>query len=341
MDLDTFLTTVYVLVDDWYKAEGAAQVQRRKAGEQHMSDSEELTVVLAGQWQVGVPWRSERGRVRYMQAHGHGWFPRMLERSAFNERGRNLCTLLAALQRKLGEQMRSGGALYEVGDGLPLPVCSLGQVARAPQRSWLADSSRGHGGTQGGWFFGQRWWVSVPPEGAITGWLVAVAHLNERWVLEALLSQRAGEGEVRGPLPQPDAPIADRPLPPLRFIGAHFAAGRFSPRPYLVDRGLNGRRWQRHWREYYHASVIAIPATNSPDFQAWTRADCRWHASVRQVIEGVFAIMESVFGIKRVNAHSQWGQYTRLAAKSAAYNLALLLNRQLGRPLASVATLLC
>ncbi|MEO8395314.1 MAG: hypothetical protein ABI700_20130 [Chloroflexota bacterium] len=91
--------------------------------------------------------------------------------------------------------------------------------------------------------------------------------------------QRAGEGEVRRPLPQTHAPRADRPLPPLGFIGAHFAAGRFSPRPYLVDRGLNGGRWLRHWREYYHASVIAIPPTNSPDFHAWTRADCRWHAS--------------------------------------------------------------
>ncbi len=40
MDLDTFLTTLYVLVDDCYQAEGARSVQQRKAGEQHMSDSE-------------------------------------------------------------------------------------------------------------------------------------------------------------------------------------------------------------------------------------------------------------------------------------------------------------
>lgn len=341
MDLDTFLTTLYVLVDDWYKAEGAARAQRRKAGEMQMSDSEVLTVALAGQWQVGVPWRSERGLVRYMRAHGRQWFPQMLERSAFNLRVRNLCTLMAALQRWLGKQLSSEGSLYEVGDGVPLPVCSLGQVAREPRRRWLMGSSRGHGGNHGGWFFGQRWWVSVTADGAITGWLVAAAHINERWLLEALLSRRGGDGEVRAPLDDAHTARAQRATPPDGFIGGFFAAGAFSSVPYIVDRGLNGGRWQRHWRAYSHASVIAIPPVHSADFQAWTPADCRWHASARQVIEGVFAIMEGVFGVKRVNAHSQWGQYTRLAAKAAAYNLALLLNQRLGRPLAAVATLIC
>jgi len=340
MDLDTFLTTLYVLVDDWYKYEGASKLARRKAGELKMSDSEVLTVAIAAQWRVGVPWQSERGVVRYLQAHGQRWFPKMLQKSAFNERVRNLWSALVALQTYLGKELGTETSLYEVGDGLPLPVCSLSTAAREPRR-WLAESSRGHGGNHGGWFFGQRWWVNVTPLGAITGWVVGAAHINERWLFEALLSTRAGDGELRGPCPDRHQPIAERPLPPLGFIGGRFAAGGFRDVPYLADRGLNGVRWQRHWREYYRADVITIPPTNTPDFRRWTRADCRWHARVRQVIESVFAIMDGVFGIKRVNAHSQWGQYTRLAAKAAAYNAALLFNRRLGRPLTAVATLLC
>jgi len=91
MDLDTFLTTLYVLVDDWYKAEGAAYCQRRKAGRQRMSDSEVLTLAIAGQWQQGVPWWSERSLVRYVHREGQRWFPQMLGYSAFNQRVRNLC----------------------------------------------------------------------------------------------------------------------------------------------------------------------------------------------------------------------------------------------------------
>ncbi len=72
MDLDTFLTTLYVLVDDWYKARIAPFMQRRKGAQQQMSDSEVLTVALAGQWRVGVPWQSERGVVRYMASERTG-----------------------------------------------------------------------------------------------------------------------------------------------------------------------------------------------------------------------------------------------------------------------------
>ena len=54
MDLDTFLTTLYVLVDDWYKGERAEQMRRHQGAHERMSDSEVLTVALAGQWQAGA-----------------------------------------------------------------------------------------------------------------------------------------------------------------------------------------------------------------------------------------------------------------------------------------------
>ncbi len=99
MDLDTFLTTLYVLVDDWYKGETSARFKRHAGPALQMSDSEVLTVAIAGQWRVGVPWRSERGIVRYMLKHGRSWFPSMLKRSQFNQRVRDLWTVLYACSR--------------------------------------------------------------------------------------------------------------------------------------------------------------------------------------------------------------------------------------------------
>ncbi len=61
MDLDTFLTTLYVVVDDWYKNEIGKRVH--VGARERMNDSEVLTVALAGQWRKGVPWTSERGGV--------------------------------------------------------------------------------------------------------------------------------------------------------------------------------------------------------------------------------------------------------------------------------------
>jgi hypothetical protein len=39
MDLDTFITILYVFVDNWYNREGAALMQRHAGRELQMSDS--------------------------------------------------------------------------------------------------------------------------------------------------------------------------------------------------------------------------------------------------------------------------------------------------------------
>src|SRR5215470_4990653 len=119
MDIETFCTTVYVLTDDWYKAEVEPQKRKRRGPQAEMSDSEVLTVALAGQWRVGVPWQSERGLVRYMQVHGRGMFPTMLERSGFNRRVRYLWGAFILLQQTVGGLLEEASALYECVDSLP------------------------------------------------------------------------------------------------------------------------------------------------------------------------------------------------------------------------------
>lgn len=339
MDLDTFLTVLYVLVDDWYKAEGASLVKRHKGGKLLMSDSEVLTLALISQWESGVPWRSERGLVRYLHAHGRSWFPHMLQVSAFNRRVRHLCTALAALQRWVAGLLEQADAVYEVMDGLPLPVCSLSQTLREKQH-WLGQvSAKGHGGTHGGWFYGQRWWVCVSAHGAIRDWLLARADINERWVLDAFLAARAGVSPVDAPEDR-NKSQATRPERPVGFIGGYFAVGKASGEPALVDRGLNGERWRQHWEADYQARLVSVPPDNAPERDLWTRDDCKSHASRRQVIETVFTFLTAVFGVKHTRAHSLWGQYTRLAAKAAAFNCGLWINRQLGRSPFALATLI-
>ena len=122
MDLDTFFTLLYVFIDNWYKAEGAALMQRHAGPALQMSDSEVLTIAIAGQWREGVPWRSERSLVRYLEAHGRRWFPRMLKRSAFNYRVRHLWAALVRLQQVLAEALTDEKDLYEVVDCVPLPA---------------------------------------------------------------------------------------------------------------------------------------------------------------------------------------------------------------------------
>ena len=91
------MTPLYCLIDDWYKANVRFNEANRLGRPQRMSDAEILTLMIAGQWRVGVPWRSERGLLRYMLMNGLKWFPAMLQRSQFNRRARQVWqTLMTA-----------------------------------------------------------------------------------------------------------------------------------------------------------------------------------------------------------------------------------------------------
>ena len=340
MDLETFFTELYTLVDDYYKASIAPQVQKHAGGKARLSDSEVLTIAIAGQWRSGVPWCSERSLVRWVKQHGQGLFPTMLGRSAFNARVRWLWGAFIQLQAGIGQLLSSPADVYECVDSVPLAAFSNGQACR-DHRHWLWESQTGHGGTSGGFYTGDQVLVSTTPSGVVTGWLVANADLDERWLLSAFLSARGGQPQLTGPARDQHQSHARRLFPPVGHVGAFQAVGQPCQCPYLADRGFNSRRWQRHWFETYGATVLSIPPHNDRQRADWTRADCLWLASHRQIIDTTFAFLTNVFGWQALNAHSRWGQYTRLAAKFAAYHLGLLLNRIHGRPLHALATLLC
>ena len=334
MDLDTFLTTLYVKVDDWYTQYGAEHMQRHAGGILQMSDSEVLTVSLAGQWRVGVPWRSERGVVRYMQRHGRGWFPKMLEKSSFNQRTRQLWGAFVEFQQYLAAELERGDTVYECVDVVPLPACSLAQAA-SHDGHWLWTSGLGYGGNQGGWFWGEQLLTSVTSEGVVTGWLLGSAGCDDRWLLQAFLSHRATGFELR----KPAGDKKNGAIPDAHQFVPLIAVGSPRPRPYVADRGFNGERWRLQWLQRYEAEVITVPPTNAT--YSWSHQASRWLASKRQMVDTVFSRLDSVFDLKRLNAHSRWGQYTRLAAKMAAYNFGIWLNRLLGRPDGALQTLIC
>jgi hypothetical protein len=65
LDTDTFLTVLYVLIDDFFQREGRAQA--RQAGPRPaLSRSEVVCLALFGRWAC---FGSERAFWRYAQAH--------------------------------------------------------------------------------------------------------------------------------------------------------------------------------------------------------------------------------------------------------------------------------
>ena len=336
MDLDTFLTTLYVVIDDWYKREMCVRMKRHVGPALQMSDSEVLTIAIAAQWRVGVPWQSERGIVRYMLRHGHSWFPRMLKRSQFNQRVQHLWAAFVCLQQELGQRL-SSGALYEVVDCTPVPHCSLGQ-AISHDRHWLSGK-KGRGGNHGGWYYGEQLLLCASDSGVITGWMAGLANIDDRWMMEALLSSRKGDMRlIEPPLPK-HRTYKHRRIPVPETFTPAITAGHDLGLPFLADGGFSGKRRVNHWHVEYGAEVIAPRASNIKGDKPGSTM--RWLRKHRQIIETVIARLTEVFGLHRVNAHSELGMLARLAAKMAAYNMGIFMNRSRGRADGKLATLLC
>ena len=82
MDLDSFLVSLYMLVDDWWK-ERHSRIVRRPGRPAALSDSEVLTLAILSQWSR---FRSERDFWRFADAHLREYFPNLLSQGELRGR---------------------------------------------------------------------------------------------------------------------------------------------------------------------------------------------------------------------------------------------------------------
>ena len=327
LDLETFLTILYVRVDDLYWQVIRPQMPACGGPTPHLSDSEVLCLGLAAQWRSGVPWKSERGFLRYACKYLRPLFPGLTSQSAFNRRWRRLWGGFILLQQAVAQELMTAQDC-EVMDCVPVPVA---HGARSFHPGWLADIARIGKGGNDRYFYGLHLLLLTSASGLATGWVLAAGNIQDRWLAEGVLSARAGRPQLTGPA----LPDETRPrLPaPTDWMGPAQSCGVNTGRPVIADKGFTAADWQRHWAQAYAAQVVAPPETAGP-------GQGRWFSSLRQVIETVFAHLDDSFGLKYPGAHTTWGLLTRIAAKLAAYNLGIWINRDCGRPDFAFATLI-
>jgi hypothetical protein len=327
LDLETFLTTLYVIVDDLYQRQIRPQMPPHGGPEPQLSDSEVLCLGLAAQWRSGVPWKSERGCLRWLRQHGRALFPGLTSQSAFNRRIRRLWGAFVLVQQAVAAQLVSAQEC-EIMDEVPV---RLAHGARAFHPRRLAEIARiGKGGTDR-YFYGLHLLLVVSRTGLTTGWTLGSANVSERWLAELVLSSRAGCPQLTGPcLPWTGQP---RLAPPTDWLGPVQGSGTRSGKLLVADLGFNGADWAAHWAADYGTTVITPPPGASDTALRWLR-------SLRHAVETVFAHLCESFGLQYPGAHTRWGLLARIAAKLAAYNLGILINRSLGRADFSFATLI-
>lgn len=307
LDLITFVTALYVRVDDYCKAE--LEPERRRPGPMPaLSRSEVVTLGCFTQW---LRFLGERDAYGYVGRHLRREFPRLPDRSQFN---RHLRQHVDAIQGfGLNQAARAGAqaAPYEVMDCMAV-------VTRNYKRrglGWLPGQAAVGFSNRVGWFEGFRLLLSVTPSGIITGYGIGSGNVNDRPLADTFLAARR--------CPQPGLPMVGPP-----------AAG-----PYLVDKGFDGRAQRERWHHVYGAKVIG-PPQHPPAAARWTKAARRQFAGWRQIVETVNERLLNWWQLNRQRPHTLDGFQARLAAKVALHNFVICLNQQLGRPPLALVDLL-
>ncbi len=304
LDPETFLTELYVAVDDWCQAQPPRP--SHPGPPPALGASEVVTLALFGRW---ARFPSERAFWRWADRHLRGCFPRLPSRPQLNRQIRDRHALIAAVALALAAAQGSQDALYEAIDSTAVPTRTL----RRRGRGWLAGwTDKGKSGRIG-WYHGFHLLVVTTPDGLVTGFGAGAASTDDRKLAEQLFAARSGV--VAGP------PSTGHP-----------ATG-----PYLADAGFAGVACQARWAERYGADVIAPPQGGTA--RRLGRQARRQIAGRRQIVETVVGRLHYEFGLDRERPHTVGGFLARLAARVALHNFCAAINRRLGRPPLATADL--
>ena len=306
MDQETFLTTLYVMIDDFCQSHGFVH-KHRPGPAASLSCSEVVTLAVFGQW---AQFPSERAFYRYAQCHLLAAFPTLPAREQFNRLQRSYRDVIVAFALDLVQQMQAQNCLYEALD-------SSGVATRDAKRrgsGWLAGQADIGWSNRIGWYEGFHLLTSISPTGVITGFGFAPASCNDHPLAETFFAARTF------------------PSPRLSSVGAR-AKG-----VYVADKGFAGDQVHRQWQACYGAEVVSAPHQRSK--KKWPKPWRRWLAGLRQIVETIYDKLHNTFRLARERPHALDGFQARLAAKVALHNFCIWLNGQLGRQPLAFAELL-
>jgi hypothetical protein len=307
IDIETDLSTLYVMVDDYGKCYLPIEVAH-PGPSGSLSRSEVVTLAMFGQWSH---FSSERDFYRYTEAHLRWAFPGLPDRSQFNRLQREHRDAIVSFGLYLVQLLRRPWDVYELLD-------STAVVTRDAKRrgaGWLAGQADIGWRNRVGWYEGMHLLTASRPDGLITGFGFAPASTNDHSLAETFL--------------------AVRHCPTSRLYTVGSPTGDY----YVADKGFAGANVLKHWWQDYAARLVCPPHQKSKR-EHWPKALRRWLSSLRQVIESVYDKLLTTFRLARERPHALTGLQARLAAKVALHNFCLWFNRQLGREPLAFAELL-
>jgi len=183
MDLDSFLVSLYVLVDDWWKADHPSSAPRKAGRPALLSESEVHTLAILAQW---PRFRSERDFWRFAWAHLRPYFPKLCSKGQLNRRIRALAPELRELQLAFARELAEPSAVYRVMDTTLVPA--IVRVRASRKGLFCGQATFGRSASKTEWIYGFKVALVVDPDGVITAFGLAPAASDDRPIGGALLA---------------------------------------------------------------------------------------------------------------------------------------------------------
>jgi Transposase DDE domain len=185
VDLNTFITAVFCLTDDWLQQQ---ESPRSRGPAPELSDSEVLTIEIVGEF-LGID--AEKGLYTYFRRHYGEWFPALkrVHRTTFTRQMANLWVMKRKLWRELLGRIGFDPEVSLI-DSFPLPVCRFARAYRC--RVLAQESAFGYDEMSKQTFYGLRAHLHVAWPGVIVGVDLAPADVHELHLAEELLQDTKG-----------------------------------------------------------------------------------------------------------------------------------------------------
>jgi len=186
ISIETLLTIIYVIVDDWYQEKGHQHLKGKVGRKPRFSDSEVMTLMIAEDY---IPYPGETQYLGYIRANHGDLFPDLLDQSQFNRRARGLRYLVEALRRDwlmdLGIEQQTSYLI----DTKPIPV--VGYKRSKSRSDFRGSADFGHCASRNLNYFGYKLVVVATLDGMPVVYDLVAANTDERKAAEAVIDRIA------------------------------------------------------------------------------------------------------------------------------------------------------
>jgi hypothetical protein len=182
IDIDTILTIIYVIVDDWYQNNGKKTRLGKPGCQPTFTDSEVMTLMLAGEY---VPYPGELQFIAYIRANHHAMFPKLLTQSQFNRRARNLRHLVEEMRRDWLHIFDTTSEEYYLLDTKPIPV--VGYKRSKKHSDFAGSAAYGYCASREFYYFGYKLVMITTMSGIPVVYDLVPANTDERKAAETVL----------------------------------------------------------------------------------------------------------------------------------------------------------